>query len=253
MWLALDHQGHGIARLKIFDKLGAVLSDDLIFEESRASYGYRAAPIKHVFNIPKGGYAEIFYRLEVWNKHKGQVKCTVYVNDRPKAFMPVGYQSTVNLQDEYGGDFTEILTPINYDDYPLSEWSRFSASLNDYEELSDTTSFSSPEVKTPHYHRALFASNVDTDFWIVLEVATQLVESPSDYTAVVTEVIRGSTDADGNIVATIPLSMRSVDRPNDETLVYQVAYYTTEVTKTTSDTDFPIGSADGVHIFYTNL
>lgn len=251
LWLNLDHQGNGTARIKIFNEAGVVLSDDLIFQESKASYGYHAEPIKYVFNIPKGGYAEIFYRVEVWNKHKGQVKGTVYVDDRPKSFMPVGYQSSVDVQNEYedGGEVEE--TAINYADYPVTEWSRFSSTLNDYVSLSDTTTFSTPADKIPHFHRDLFAANVNAELWIVLEVGTQLVQSPSDYAAVEAQVIRGSTDVDGNIVITIPLSMRTVDTPNNETLVYQVAYYVTEVTKGADD-PFPAGSMDGVHEFFTN-
>ncbi|MDF2417302.1 hypothetical protein GWP85_07205 [Acinetobacter beijerinckii] len=118
--------------------------------------------------------------------------------------------------------------------------------------LSASTTFATPESHTPHYHRALFATNPNTELWIVIEVGKQLVETPSDYSDVEAKVIRGSTDVSGNIVIQIPFSMRTVATPNNETLIYRVAYYLAAVTKTLAD-PFPSGNIDGIHEFFAEL
>ena len=243
-------EGDGLISVKIYNKNNVLLSDAIIWEEHNTVF---EQVVNHLFELEVGGYAKIRLWGRPWNDSYAYYKGSIYVNDRVRRFVPVGYQSLVDAFDSSQDGSTSTETPIDYSDFSPSEWSRFDSGLNDNVGLLSGTTFTSPESTVPHYHRALFAGNADTDLWIAIEVGTQLVQSPSDYAAVGSVVIRGTTDEDGNIVITIPLSMRSVERPNDETLVYQVAYYTTEVTKTTSDTDFPIGSADGVHIFYANL
>ena len=241
-------EGDGLISVKIYNKNNVLLSDAIIWEEHNTVF---EQVVNHLFELEVGGYAKIRLWGKPWNANYAYYKGSIYVNDRVRRFVPVGYQSLVDAFDSSQDGSISTVTPIDYTDFSPSEWSRFDSGLNDNVGLLSGTTFTSPESTVPHYHRALFAGNADTDLWIAIEVGTQLVQSPSDYAAVGSVVIRGTTDEDGNIVITIPLSMRSIVTPNDETLVYQVAYYTTAVTKSVSD-PFPAGSIDGVHEFFTN-
>ena len=58
-----------------------------------------------------------------------------------------------------------------------------------------------------------------------------------------------NVDADGDIVCGIPFSMRSMDTPNNETLIYSIAYYETEVAKALGE-PFPENSINGKKIIY---
>lgn len=63
-------------------------------------------------------------------------------------------------------------------------------------------------------------------------------------------MVRAATDSKGDIVLGIPFEMRTVNTPNNETLVYTVAYYSKEVSKLSKDTDFPTDSLNGKHTIY---
>ncbi|WP_235985907.1 hypothetical protein [Acinetobacter baretiae] len=63
-------------------------------------------------------------------------------------------------------------------------------------------------------------------------------------------MVRAATDSKGDIVLGIPFDMRAISTPNNETLLYTVAYYSNEVNKSSKDTDFPAGSLNGKHTIY---
>jgi hypothetical protein len=245
-------QGDGKVWLTIKDKTGAVIENSLIKETHAAGYGYREPELKVLLDIPKDGSAEVYYQISVWNKSKGFCLGSFYVNDRPKRFFPVGYTSQVDNADFTSGSTTENQQGQDYSIYPNYEWFYYSSSQQQYFQLSPTTAFDSPAARVPHFHRKVF-SNISTELWVILEVGKQTVQVPSDYTIVETQVVRASTDDQGRCVVQIPLSMRSIATPNNETLVYKIAYYLTQVNKTINDSAFPAGSLDGIHEFYARL
>lgn len=72
---------------------------------------------------------------------------------------------------------------------------------SEYIQLSDLSTLASPVLNTPHFHRTKFAGVHDTELWVILEVALQTVELPtSDYSPVDVQVLRASTDEDGDVV-----------------------------------------------------
>ena len=243
--LQFQPEGEGKLDIAIFDKNNQKLTENNILSINSSSYN---EVIKHVFYLNPGEYAKIRIYGEVWNDNWGFFSGSIYVDDRPKVFSPVGYQSSVNLTNivENGSISNDI--PLDYTNFSSSEWSRFDADQNLHIALTSTTSFTDPSNVNPHYHRRSFGNNIA--LWIIIQVGKQTTQTPSDLEAVDCKVIRGSTDNQGNIVITIPLSMRSVSTPNNETLVYQVAYYSSNVNKTINDSAFPVGNLDGIHEFY---
>lgn len=252
LYMDFQPQGDGRVWLTIKDKTGAVVENTLIKETHAAGYDYREPELKVLLDIPKDGSAEVYYKIEVWNKSKGFCSGSFYANDRVKRFLPVGYTSQVDNADFTSGSTSENQQGQDYSIYPNFEWFYYSSSQQQYFQLSSTTAFDSPAIRVPHFHEKVFA-NLNTELWVILEVGKQTIQVPSDYTIVETQVVRASTDAQGRCVAQIPLSMRSIATPNNETLVYKVAYYLTQVNKTVNDSAFPAGSLDGIHEFYARL
>lgn len=252
LYMDYQPQGQGQVWLTIKDKTGAVIENTLIKDAYAAGYNFREPVLKVLLNIPKDGSAEVYYNMNVWNKDKGYCIGSFYVDDRVKRFLPVGYTSQVDNADFTSGSTTESQQGQDYSIYPNFEWFYYSNGQQQYFQLSSTTAFDNPAARVPHFHRKVF-SNISTELWVILEVAKQTIQVPSDYTIVETQVVRASTDVQGRCVVQIPLSMRSIATPNDETLVYKIAYYLTQVNKTVNDSAFPAGSLDGIHEFYARL
>lgn len=249
LWFDFQPQGDGYVYVKTYNKDGVLIKEQLVSEVHRAAYHVYEDPIKYVFELPQGGYAEITYSLYVWNKHKGGGTGSIYVDDRAKSFSPVGYTSTVDYSNDAGIDSVE--QEEGYSIYPTYEWFYYSDALKSYMELNALSTFENPVLNIPHYHRTNFSGITNTDLWCVVEVGKQTAELPeSDYAAVDAQVVRSTVDENGDIVLGIPFEMRDIDTPNNETLVYNIAYYATEVTKTVSDLDFPANSLNGKHTIY---
>lgn len=242
-------EGDGTLAIAIFNKDDVKIAEDTILSVSSTSFNQL---IKHVFYLNKGEYAKVRIYGRVWNENWGHFSGSIYVDDRVKVFSPVGFQSTVDFANTIEDGSVSVETPLDYSTFSSAEWSYFDSGTELNVALSASTTFATPESHTPHYHRALFATNPNTELWIVIEVGKQLVETPSDYAAVEAKVIRGSTDVSGNIVIQIPFSMRTVATPNNETLIYRVAYYLAAVTKTLAD-PFPSSSIDGIHEFFAEI
>ena len=187
--------------------------------------------------------------MYVWNRDYGDGHGSIYVDDRPKSFSPVGYTSTVDFSNESGTDV--VVQDDGYEIYPEFKWFYYSDLLKKYVELNYLSTFENPEPKIPHYHRTHFAGTSNLDLWCVVEVGKQTAEIPSaDYVAVDVKVVRSAVDENGDIVLGIPFEMRDVSTPNNETLVYSIAYYAMEVSKTVNDSNFPENSLNGKHILY---
>ncbi|MBF7682989.1 phage tail protein [Acinetobacter sp. B5B] len=251
LYFDFQPQGSGNVYVKTFSQDGTLISDNKVRTYNAAGYNLYEDPIKYVFELPQGGYAEIAYDLSVWNKNYGNGNGSIYVNDRPKSFSPVGYTSTVDSSNQSGIENQEQAE--GYSVYPNYQWFYYSDSLKQYVQLSDLSTFDKPVKNVPHYHRDHVENQKNKELWAVVEVAKQTVALPnSDYTAVSTQVVRAATDSSGDVVLGIPFEMRTVATPNNETLVYSVAYYATEVTKTTKDSSFPEGSLTGKRTIYVN-
>ena len=246
LWFNFQPQGDGNIYVKIFNKEGLVISNTHAAEIHSTD---RQEPVKYVFELPKGGYAEISYDMYVWNRDYGDGHGSIYVDDRPKSFSPVGYTSTVDFSNESGTDV--VVQDDGYEIYPEFKWFYYSDLLKKYVELNYLSTFENPEPKIPHYHRTHFTGTSNLDLWCVVEVGKQTAEIPtSDYVAVDIKVVRSAVDENGDIVLGIPFEMRDVGTPNNETLVYSIAYYATEVTKTINDAAFPENSLNGKHVLY---
>lgn len=231
-------EGDAKLTLSIFSKDDVLIDEQVILDLHTTHYDEQ---VKYLFYLNKGEYAKIRINGKVWNENWGAFRGTVLVDDRVKIFSPVGYQSSVELANtiEDGSQATE--NPIDYSVFSPAEWSWFNSDNEQYIALEDTT-FTTPESHVPHYHRTLLTPNLE--LWISIEVGTQSVQSPNDYAAVSSKVVRGSTDSAGNIVVTIPLNMRSISIPEGAKAVYTVAYYDHEVT------GLPSGELNGMHMFY---
>lgn len=121
-------------------------------------------------------------------------------------------------------------------------------------QLNELSTLTDPVPNVPHFHRTKFVDLHDTELWVIVEVARQMVELPtSDYSAVDVQVLRASTDEDGDVVVEIPFSMRNVETLNNETLVYTVAYYSSEITKNISDASFPENHLNGLRTIYVRV
>lgn len=202
--------------------------------------------MKKVFEIPKGGKASIEYGIGAGYSKRAQMTFSIFVDDRVKVFTPVGLTSVVDATD-----FTESTqndVKSDYSSFPAFEW--FYGNTNgQYFELSAISNMSDPVNNIPHYHRDKFVGQLEKDLYIAVQAGKQTIESPSDYAAVDTQVLRARTDAEGNVVVAVPLSMRSITTANNETLVYTFVYYLTEPNVTGA---LPAG-LDGEHKIYVRL
>ncbi|MFZ3193969.1 MAG: hypothetical protein WA154_12290 [Moraxellaceae bacterium] len=239
-------QGDGVLTIRRYDQHGVMLSDERIFEVHRAAYHVWEPHIKHVFTLPENGYALIWYEMYVWNKHYGSFNGSIYVNDRVKRFTPVGYTSSVDATNSTANGST--VENSDYSVFPDHEWFYFDAASSEYVELSAISTLADPESKAPHFHRNVLLPNANADLWVWVQVGLQTIAE--DYAAVETEVLRAGADADGVTIVQIPVSMRTVATPDNETLVYRVAYYASEVFDT--ELTMPSGSLDGQHQIYVN-
>lgn len=239
-------EGDGYLELRIFDKNDVMIAETLIWERHDTSF---AEYVKHVFYLRKGDYAQVRIHGKPWNDSYAEYRGSVYVDDRVKTFSPVGYQSSVNAANSSENGSVSTETPIDYSTFPASEWSYLNGDTALYVALNSDTTFATPENHVPHYHRALFTDHPNTELWIAIEVGKQTIETPSDYIVLASSIVRGDIDANGNIVAQIPFSMRAIDAASNETIIYQVAYYLSAVTKAPTD-PFPAGSIDGIHKIY---
>ena len=232
---------------KIYDA-----KDDLIQTLDSAIYysgGYRSKQEKYVFVLPQRGRVEIDWYIRAGGTKKTDFRAAIYVDDRPVTFSPVGYTSVANSSND-SGTSTEIVDE-GYEVYPDYTWFYYRSASSQYIELSDLSTLESPVPNVPHFHRTNFADLLNTELWVIVEVARQTVELPtSDYSAVEVQVLRALTDDNGDVVIDIPFTMRSVDTPNNEKLVYTVGYYASEVTKDINDASFPANYISGLRTIY---
>lgn len=239
-------QGDGYLEIKTFDQNGVELSLVVLMHISRASYDVYEPPIDYVFELPANGYAEIYYSMYVWNKHYGSFSGSIFVDDRVKRFTPVGYSSNVDAANTNStGSTTEA---SDYSVFPAYEWFYFDTASQTYLQLSAVSTLELPESKEPHFHRNVLLPNANDDLWVWVQVGLQTVAE--DYAAVDTQVLRAGADADGVTIVQIPVSMRTIATPDNETLVYTLAYYATEVLDT--ELTVPSGSLNGEHQIYVN-
>ncbi|MCF8999304.1 hypothetical protein [Acinetobacter nectaris] len=249
LYFDFQPQGNGNIYVRTFSQDGIKLTDNNVRTYNAAGYDLKETPLKYVFELPQGGYAEIAYDLSVWNKDYGNGKGSIYVNDRPKSFSPVGYTSTVDFSNKSGVE--DAQQDDGYAIYPNYEWFYYSDTDKKYIELNSLSTFEKPVTHIPTYYRSQLQNQFNKELWAIVEVAKQTAALPNaDYTPVNTQVVRAATDKDGNIVLGIPFEMRTVSTPNNETLVYSVAFYDKEVSKTTKDSDFPTGMLNGKHTIY---
>lgn len=232
---------------KIYDA-----NDDLIQTFDAAIYysgRYNSKEEKYVFVLPQRGRVEIDWYIRAGGTKKTDFRAAIYVNDRPVTFSPVGYTSVANSSND-SGTSTEIVDE-GYEVYPDYTWFYYCSATSQYIELNELSTLESPVPNVPHFHRTNFADLLNTELWVIVEVARQMVELPtSDYAAVEVQVLRALTDDNGDVVIDIPFTMRSVETPNNEKLVYTVGYYASEVTKNISDPSFPANYISGLRTIY---
>lgn len=236
--------GWGFIDVEIFDENSNSLGKTRAFQGGNK---WDIERIRSLFYIPMRGYAEITYRMEVHNGSKGHMKGSVFVDDRVKLFSPVGYTSIVDNADSSSGIVQGEEEILDYSTYPNFEWFYYDSNTSQYIELNAASSFDSPAIRSPHFHRGLLAGSLDKDLWIMIEVGTQSIQTPSDYARQDIQVVRGKTDANGNIVVTIPLSMRSISIAENFKAIFKLSYYDVEVVV---ETPFPAGALDGEHTIY---
>ncbi|MFM2333152.1 MAG: hypothetical protein RIQ74_1995 [Pseudomonadota bacterium] len=233
-------EGSGYLAIKIYSKDDVLLSDTQIWHEESTSFDQ---DVKHLFQLEKGGYAKIRLWGRPWNQSYAYYKGSIYVQDRAKSFLPVGYTSQVDA-----ANFNENTSQSNDNDvsaFPAFEWFYFDADANQYLQLSSISTFEAPVAKVPHFHRKSL-SLTSTDLWVIVEVGKQTLAD--NYTPVAQQVLRAGTDANGIAITQIPLSMRNVDTPNNETVVYKVAYFSTAQSQNLGT--IPSGSLGGLNILY---
>lgn len=239
-------QGDGYLEIKTFDQNGVELSLVVLMHISRAAYNVYEPAVKHVFELPANGYAEIHYSMYVWNKHYGSFNGSIFVEDRVKRFTPVGYSSNVDAANtNTTGSTTEA---SDYSVFPAYEWFYFDTPTETYLQLSAVSTLEAPESKEPHFHRNVLLPNANADLWVWVQVGLQTIAE--DYTAVDTQVLRAGADASGVTIVQIPVSMRTIATPDNETLVYTLAYYASEVLDT--ELTAPSGSLNSEHLIYVN-
>lgn len=186
--------------------------------------GAKTVEIKEVFNIPKNAKAIIDWSVRAGYVKKAALSIGLYVDDRVKVFTPVGSTSIVDNTDF--SESNSSTAESDYSSFPNYQW--FYADVSGhYFELSALSTLESPVNKIPHYNRSLFASNLNEDLFIVVQVAKQTIEF--DYTPLDTQLLRAQTDEGGNVVVSVPYAMRNIETPNAETLVYTFAYYDDEI------------------------
>ena len=221
-------------------------NNNLIQAYPIASYtgGAKTVEIKEVFNIPKNAKAIIDWSVRAGYVKKAALSIGLYVDDRVKVFTPVGLTSIVDNTDF--SESNSSTTESDYSSFPNYQW--FYADVSGrYFELSALSTLESPVNKIPHYNRSLFASNLNEDLFIVVQVAKQTIES--DYTPLDTQLLRAQTDESGNVVVSVPYAMRNIETPNAETLVYTFAYYADEISL--NGHTFPAGSLNGEQKIYS--
>lgn len=238
--------GRILINVKTFDKNGVLISDTNAFDVDDKYRG--SETVKFVFELVQGGYAEIYFHVGTYNHVYSAARASIYVDDRVKIFKPVGYSSIVDSTDFNSGDSSVIESNIDFSIYPNYEWFYYSNSQSQYIQLSSNSSFVEPVNRSPHFNRTLLSGHLEIDLWIIIEVGMQSTESPNDYSIIESIIVRGATDTNGNIVITIPLSMRNPQVTSGFKLIYKVAYYDHLVEKT--EVNFPQNSLDGEHIIY---
>ena len=180
--------------------------------------------------------------MSVWNRNYGVVRGSIYVDDRVKRFMPVGYTSIVDSAN-FNQDSTQT-SNTDYSVFPAFEWFYYNTTANEYLQLSSVSTLETPVNKVPHFHRNNLASN--TDFWVIVEVGKQTISN--DYVAVEQQLLRAGSDEHGITITQIPFSMRNIDTQNNETVVYKVVYYSTQPTASLGT--IPAGYLGDEHIIY---
>lgn len=230
-------------RLKVFDKDNMEISN---VEVVNYKGGWRDDTINYVFELDREHTAKIEWYVRAGYTKKAALHSSIFVDDRVKRFTPVGYTSIVDQTNANNGEIIDN-EDQGYDIYPDFEWFYYSAVYEEYLELSSTSTLMSPVVNVPHYHRANF-TQLNTELYVIVEVAVQSSDSPSDYNAIEVAYLQVSTDEAGDAVVAIPLSMRNIAVQTGEKKVYQIAYYETETTK--SAVEFPAGFIGAVKTIY---
>lgn len=242
LYVNYQPQGFGELWIRTYDKNKTLLKNVQVANISRAGYNQFEDPIKHVFELPEEGYAEIYYNGRVWNKHKGSIKGSIYVDDRVKRFVPVSYSSIVD-----GSNFVKGRVEAEETDYsifPAFEWFYFEMSSNQYLQVRLGT-LAAPVNEVPHFHRKVMAA-LDTELWVLAEVGKQTPDGA--YVAVEQQLLRAGTDGNGIAITQIPLSMRDIALDAEERMVFKIAYYTNA--KTAKLGVFPNDYVGGIHTNY---
>ncbi|MFM2333632.1 MAG: hypothetical protein RIQ74_2479 [Pseudomonadota bacterium] len=238
--LDFQPQGDGEIWVSTFTESGTLISSVKV-QEIHDTHEWHDHT-KYVFELPKNGYAEIRYWMSVWNRNYGVVRGSIYVDDRVKRFMPVGYTSIVDSAN-FNQDSTQT-SNTDYSVFPAFEWFYYNTTANEYLQLSSVSTLETPVNKVPHFHRNNLASN--TDFWVIVEVGKQTISN--DYVAVEQQLLRAGSDEHGITITQIPFSMRNIDTQNNETVVYKVVYYSTQPTASLGT--IPAGYLGDEHIIY---
>ncbi len=242
LYVNYQPQGDGVMYVRTYNKNKQLLKEVQVANIHRAAYNQWEEPIKHVFELPEEGYAEIYYRMYVWNKHKGYVTGSIYVEDRVKRFVPVSYSSIVD-----GSNFVKGGTQVEQTDYsafPAFDWFYFESNSSEYLQVPAGT-LAAPANEVPHFHRKVLTL-LDTDLWVLVEVGKQL--SGGAYVPVEQQLLNAGTDKNGVAISQIPLSMRNIDLVEDERMVYKIAYYTNA--KTAKLGTFPNDYVGGMNTTY---
>ncbi len=242
LYVNFQPQGDGEMWVRTYNKNKQLLKDVKVANIHRAAYHQYEDPIKHVFELPEEGYAEIQYSMYVWNKHKGSADGSIYVEDRVKRFVPVSYSSIVD-----GSGFVKGGSEVEETDYsafPAFEWFYYEMSNSKYLQVPLGT-LAAPVNEVPHFHRKVLTA-VDTELWVLVEVGKQAPGGA--YMPVEQQLLRAGSDKAGVAITQIPLSMRDIAVLADERMVFKVAYYTNA--KTAKLGVFPNDSVGGIHTNY---
>lgn len=233
-------QGDGTVHINTFNKNGELIKSETIFEVHNTAV---QPVLKHIFELQQDAYAEITYSMSVWNYDKGHASGSIYVEDRVKRFVPVSYTSIVDSTNII--ENTSIIEQEDYSVFPNYEWFYYNVNNSEYVQLSSVSSLSSTVNHIPQFHRHTVA-NLNTELWVVVEVGKQTLSN--DYTALEQVVLRAGSDEDGVAITQIPLNMRSIETPNNETLVFKIAYYDSQQSTTLGS--IPTNSIGGEHLIY---
>lgn len=242
LYVNYQPQGFGELWIRTYDKTKKLLKNVQVANINRAGYNQWEDPIKHVFELPEEGYAEIYYNGRVWNKHKGSIKGSIYVDDRVKRFVPVSYSSIVD-----GSNFVKGRVEAEETDYsifPAFEWFYFEVNRNEYLQVRLGT-LAAPVNEVPHFHRKVMAAR-DTELWVLAEVGKQAPGGA--YVAVEQQLLRAGSDENGIAITQIPLSMRDIALNDEERMVFKIAYYTNA--KTAKLGVFPNDYVGGIQTNY---